>query len=50
VDMARNRTSGPLFVVSPVALSTGLPQAADVPSLTPYHSFRDAPASEGGNR
>ncbi len=49
VDMARNRTSGPLFVVSPVALSTGLPRSVDVPSLTPNHPFRDAPASEGGN-
>jgi hypothetical protein len=49
VDMARNRTSGPLFGVSPVALSSGLPQPIDVPSLTPYHPFLDAPASEGGN-
>jgi hypothetical protein len=49
VDMARNRTSGPLFVVSPVALSTGLPRPIDVPSFTPYHPFLGAPASEGGN-
>ena len=49
VDMARNRTSGPLFVVSPVALSTGLPRPIDVPSLTPYHPFPGALASEGGN-
>ncbi len=49
VDMARNRTSGPPFVVSPVALSAGPLRPVAVLSLTQYHPTLGAPASEGGN-
>jgi Na+/proline symporter len=49
VDMARNRTSGPLLVMSPVALSTGPSRPPATLSLTRFHPIPGAPASEGGN-
>ena len=49
VDMARNRTTGPLFVIPAAALAPGSAPPAAGPSIPPSHPSSDAPASEGGN-